>query len=96
MAKRHAHPSQSFAGSSVGEYGRTDPLSDVLRVVKLTGALFFISQASTPWGTEVPPAEAFAPIILPRARHVVSYHIILKGSGWGRHSWRRFYVLQGG
>jgi hypothetical protein len=51
-------------------------------VVKLTGALFFISQASTPWGTEVPPAEAFAPIILPSARHVVSYHIILKGSGW--------------
>ncbi len=62
--------------------GRTDALSDVLRVVKLTGALFFISQASTPWGTEVPRAETFAPIILPRARHVVSYHIILKGSGW--------------
>jgi len=62
--------------------GRADALSDVLQVVKLTGALFFISQMSTPWGTEVPLAESFAPIILPRARHVVSYHIILKGSGW--------------
>jgi AraC-like DNA-binding protein len=60
----------------------TDPLSDVLRTVKLTGALFFMVDASSPWGVEVPQAHAFAPIILPRAQHIVSYHIILKGSGW--------------
>ena len=62
--------------------GSTDPLSDVLRMVKLTGALFFLVEASFPWGVEVPRADAFAPIILPRAQHVVSYHIILKGGGW--------------
>lgn len=60
----------------------TDPLSDVLRTVKLTGALFFLVDASFPWGVEVPRADAYAPIILPRAQHVVSYHIILKGAGW--------------
>ena len=60
----------------------TDPLSDVLRAVKLTGALFFLVDASFPWGVEVPHADAFSPIILPRAQHVVSYHIILKGAGW--------------
>jgi AraC-like DNA-binding protein len=59
-----------------------DPLSDVLRMVKLTGALFFLVDASFPWGVEVPRADTFAAIILPRARHVVSYHIVLKGSGW--------------
>lgn len=60
----------------------TDPLSDVLRTVKLTGALFFLTEASDPWGVEVPRADAFSPIILPGAQHVVSYHIILKGKGW--------------
>jgi AraC-like DNA-binding protein len=59
-----------------------DPLSDVLRTVKLTGALFFLVDASFPWGVEVPRSKAFSSIILPRAQHVVSYHIILKGAGW--------------
>jgi hypothetical protein len=58
----------------------TDPLSDVLRTVKLTGALFFLTDASFPWGVEVPHPDAFSSIILPRAQHVVSYHIILKGA----------------
>lgn len=59
-----------------------DPLSDVLRMVKLTGALFFFVDASSPWGVEVPPAETFGSIILPRTQHVVSYHIVLEGEGW--------------
>ncbi|OHV72833.1 hypothetical protein LCM4579_11270 [Ensifer sp. LCM 4579] len=59
-----------------------DPLSDVLRTVKLTGALFFLVDASFPWGVEVPRAARFSSIILPRAQHIVSYHIILKGAGW--------------
>ncbi len=59
-----------------------DPLSDVLHTVKLTGALFFLVDASFPWGVEVPRADAFSSIILPHAQHVVSYHIILKGAGW--------------
>jgi AraC-like DNA-binding protein len=59
-----------------------DPLSDVLRMVKLTGALFFVVEASSPWGVEVPEGDAFAPIILPRAQQVVPYHIVLQGSGW--------------
>ena len=50
--------------------------------MKLTGAVFHAVEASFPWGVEVPPARAYASIILPRAQHVVSYHIILKGSGW--------------
>jgi AraC-like DNA-binding protein len=59
-----------------------DPLSDVLRTVRLTGALFFLFEASPPWSIEVPCARAFAPIILPRAQHVISYHVVTQGSGW--------------
>lgn len=60
----------------------TDPLSDVLRVVKLTGAVFHLVEASSPWGVAVPRARDYSSIILPRAQHLISYHIILKGSGW--------------
>ena len=61
---------------------RKDPLSEVLRTVKLTGALFFVVDATSPWGVEVPHADLFGPLILPRAQHIVSYHIILQGSGY--------------
>jgi AraC-like DNA-binding protein len=59
-----------------------DPLSTVLRAVKFTGALFFLVDASSPWGVCVPEASEFAPIILPQAQHILSYHIVLEGSGW--------------
>lgn len=59
-----------------------DPLSHVLHMVKLTGAVFHLVEASCPWGVEIPPARAYASIILPRAQHIVSYHIVLKGEGW--------------
>jgi AraC-like DNA-binding protein len=62
--------------------GTKDPLSGVLRTVKLTGALFFAVDATSPWGMEVPLANTFGPIILPRAQHIISYHVILQGSGY--------------
>ncbi len=60
----------------------TDPLSDVLRMVRLTGAVFHLVEASFPWGVDIPRAHDYSSIILPRAQHVISYHIMLKGSGW--------------
>lgn len=61
--------------------GAIDPLSDVLRTVRLEGALFFLVDATSPWCVDVPAASAFAPIILPTARHVVSYHVAVAGRG---------------
>ena len=34
-----------------------DTLSDVLRAVRLTGAIFFDIKASEPWVAETPPGE---------------------------------------
>jgi AraC-like DNA-binding protein len=59
-----------------------DVLSDVLRTVRLTGALFFPMEVSSPWVDEVPAATTFAPIVLPGAQHVVSYHIVTEGACW--------------
>ena len=61
--------------------GNFDPLSDVLRTVKLRGALFFMIDATSPWCVEVPHARDYAGIILPGARHVVSYHVAVEGQG---------------
>jgi AraC-like DNA-binding protein len=92
-SRSHAAASelQSSSGPSVREdhggrttAGGTDTLSDVLRVIRLTGALFFAVDASSPWSVEVPRARSFAKIILPSAQHVISYHIITQGSGWVR------------
>lgn len=74
---------EALGGHSSAAVGK-DTLSDVLRAIKLTGALFFGVNATSPWSVEVPQADSFARIILPRAQHVISYHIISQGSGWVR------------
>jgi AraC-like DNA-binding protein len=60
-----------------------DPLSDVLRSVRLTSALFFLWDVSWPYASPVPEGRAFASLILPGAQQVVSYHIVREGSCWG-------------
>ena len=57
-------------------------LSDVLRTIRLTGALFFRLQASSPWADEIPAATGLVSSILPGAQQVVSYHIVSEGSCW--------------
>ena len=59
-----------------------DVLSDVLRTVRLTGALFFPMETSSPWVDEIPAATVFAATVLPGAQHVVSYHIVMRGGCW--------------
>jgi AraC-like DNA-binding protein len=60
-----------------------DVLSEVLRAVRLTGAVFFSVDASAPWVAETPAASAVAPYILPGVEHVIEYHVITHGSCWG-------------
>jgi AraC-like DNA-binding protein len=62
--------------------GPSDTLSDVLEAVRLTGALFFLVDASTPWVAEAPASSDLAPAILPRAQHIVSYHVVSHGTCW--------------
>ena len=59
-----------------------DPLSDVLRVVRLTGAFFYLVEASAPWSVMAAPAAQLAPRILPESEHLISYHIMTSGSCW--------------
>ena len=57
-------------------------LSDVLRTIRLTGALFFPFEASSPWADEIPRSAQLVASILPGAQHVISYHIVSQGRCW--------------
>ncbi|HEV2650685.1 MAG TPA: AraC family transcriptional regulator [Rhizomicrobium sp.] len=56
-----------------------DPLSDVLKTVRLTGATFFDVVARTPWVAEQPAPETILPMLLRGAGHLISYHVITEG-----------------
>ena len=60
-----------------------DPLSDVLRAVRLDGAFFYTVEANHPWGVSVADARELVPRVLPGADHLISYHIVTSGSCWG-------------
>lgn len=59
----------------------TDTLSDVLRSVRLRGAVFYYLSYGDEWAAEAPAAKEIAAVI-PGAEHVMEYHVITKGSGW--------------
>jgi len=60
-----------------------DTLSDVLRAVRLTGAVFFSVDASTPWVAEAPPARELGEHVMPGVEHVIEYHVMKCGTAWG-------------
>jgi AraC-like DNA-binding protein len=59
-----------------------DALSDVLRAVRLTGAVFFDLQTSEPWVAETPPGPAIVGTIFPQAEHLIPYHAVAAGACW--------------
>ncbi len=56
-----------------------DILSDVLRVVRLSGAVFFTAEFSSPWAIDSPNPELLASIVLPHAECMVLFHILTEG-----------------
>jgi AraC-like DNA-binding protein len=62
---------------------KVDVLSDVLRAVRLTGAVYFDLDLSSPWVVEAPPSREIAGRVMPGAAMVIEYHLIAEGSGWG-------------
>jgi AraC-like DNA-binding protein len=60
-----------------------DPLSDLLRVVRLDGAHFYPVEAAAPWSVHSLPAKELTPRVMPHAEHLVSYHIVTEGRCYG-------------
>jgi AraC-like DNA-binding protein len=60
-----------------------DILSDVLRNVRLRGALFYHVNGSRNWAAEAPPSRDIAAAVMPGSEHVMEYHVVTRGSCWG-------------
>jgi AraC-like DNA-binding protein len=59
-----------------------DTLSDVLRGVRLRGAVFFHISGNSDWAAEAPGAKEIAPLLMPGVEHVMEYHAVAQGSCW--------------
>lgn len=59
-----------------------DVLSDVLRGVRLTGAVFFDMRAHSPWVGTTPSSAVIADLVMPEAEHVICFHVVVTGSCW--------------
>lgn len=59
-----------------------DPLSDVLRSVRLRGSVYFHVSCRDEWSALAVPSSEMAPAVMPGAEHVIEYHLALKGEGW--------------
>ena len=85
MPEPPALPSERGARASgeVAAAQSTDVLSDVLRSVRLTGAVYFDFELSSPWVAEAPPSREIASLVMPGAQRVIEYHVIARGTCWG-------------
>ncbi len=59
-----------------------DVLSEVLKAVKLDGALFYNAEFSAPWCFRSPASHVIAPYLAPGSRHVVLYHLLTEGRAY--------------
>lgn len=61
-----------------------DVLSDVLRAVRLTGAVYFDINAREPWIAASPPGSSICRHVMPEHEHIISFHIMLDGWCWAQ------------
>ncbi len=61
-----------------------DVLSEVLKAVKLDGAVFFNGEFSSPWCVREPDACTMASYLPTRPKHVMIFHLVTEGKGYVR------------
>lgn len=59
-----------------------DVLSEVLRVVRLSGAIHFCGQFTRPWAILTSPPEMLPERVLPGAEAIIPFHIATAGRCW--------------
>jgi len=56
-----------------------DALSEALRSMRITGALFFNAELTAPWGFASPPSSSAHQILAPGTEHLVLFHLVTEG-----------------
>lgn len=71
-------PDSSLAADGLPE-GGLDLLADVLRMIHLSGAIFFRGEFSAPWGLVSPGPREIARVLAPEAERLVLFHVVAEG-----------------
>jgi hypothetical protein len=61
-----------------------DVLSEVLKVVKLQGALFYNAEFSSPWSVYAASSSGLARFFATGTEHVIVYHVLTEGRASAR------------
>ncbi|HVC31452.1 MAG TPA: AraC family transcriptional regulator [Steroidobacteraceae bacterium] len=56
-----------------------DALSELLRVIRLTGTAFIDAELTAPWAIQTPPPSVLAARLAPGARKIIPYHLVSEG-----------------
>lgn len=75
------------SASGLAEEIPMDVLSEVLKAVKLDGAVFFHGEFAAPWCAREPDASTMAAYLPTQAGHIIIFHLLLEGRGmsaWSR------------
>lgn len=59
-----------------------DVLSDVLRVIRLAGSVFFTARLYEPWAFASASGEELAELMIPEAECLTLFHIVAEGEFW--------------
>ncbi|HEY4379128.1 MAG TPA: AraC family transcriptional regulator [Acidobacteriaceae bacterium] len=59
-----------------------DPISQILRVIRLDSAIYLNGEFSEPWCMASPESHALAPVLAPGAEKVIIYHLLSEGSAY--------------
>jgi AraC-like DNA-binding protein len=74
-----------------------DPLSEILRSVKLEGAIFYNAEFTAPWGFRSPSGKDVAAFLRKGVKHLIMYHLLADGraSGEVEHGGQRVNLVPG-
>ena len=61
-----------------------DVLSEVLKAVRLDGAIFYTAECSAPWGFRSPSGQVMASYLSSEPKHVIVYHLLTEGRGYAQ------------
>ncbi len=73
-----------------------DVLSEVLRVLRLQGALYYNAEFSAPWMVHGADSEFLKQYLAPGAGRLITYHLITEGHGFARTEGSREVALEAG
>lgn len=61
-----------------------DVLSEILRVIKLEGAIFYNAEFTAPWSFRSPRSSVLAPYFSAGGGHVIIFHLLTEGQGYAQ------------